>query len=156
MVHAVGADEVTLADVHKGSGRRWTACGKLWCLDHEYLPVWGEMVPLEAAQWGRVFEEVGAEQWPALCAWVESGSHVVEGDGPIPSISDFEERYAGQWDSFQEYAEDLADQVGLTGGWPKTAQRYFDCTGWARDLAYDHVVCEAPGPEYGVYVFRSL
>lgn len=45
------------------------------------LPQRGEFGPLEAAQWGACFEEVGPEQWPALCVWVDSGAHVVEGHG---------------------------------------------------------------------------
>lgn len=153
---AVGADEVTLTDVHKGSGCLSGDCEELWVMDHESIPVRGEFGLLEAARWGRCFGEVGAERWPAVCAWVESGCHVVEANGPTPSLSDFEERYAGRWDSFREYAEQLADDTGLQQGWPEEATTYFDWEGWTRDLAYDHMVCKAPGPEYGVYVFRNL
>ena len=101
---ATEAEEIDLAAVHKASGRRWSACEELWVFDHEFVPVRGEFGLLEAAQWGACFEDVGPQQWPALCAWVESGAHVTEGHGPIPSIPDFEERYCGRWDDFREYA----------------------------------------------------
>lgn len=153
---AAGADEVTLADVHAGSGRDYAACEELWCLDHENLPVRREMSLQEAADWGRVYEEVGAEQWPAVYAWVCSGAHVTEGTGDLPSISDFEDAYQGHWDSFREYVEQLADDTGMMQGWPEEAQRYFSWDSWTADVKFDHVVCDAPAPDYGVYVFRSL
>lgn len=63
---AVGADEVTLADVHKGSGRGWAACEELWVMDNELIPASGEMSPQEAAEWGRVLAEVDDHLRPAL------------------------------------------------------------------------------------------
>ena len=125
-------------------------------MDHEWLPVDGEMDLLAAAQWGACFKEVGPDLWPALCAWVRSGAHVVEGHGPIPSVPGFEERYCGHWDSFRAYAENLADDTGLQQGWPEEAVRYFNWASWASDLVYDYAVMEAGAPDYGVYVFRSL
>ena len=74
----------------------------------------------------RVYEEAGPEQWLAVCAWVSSGSHVTEGTGDLPSISDFEERFCGRWARFRDYAEDLADQAGLAAGWPETATSSFN------------------------------
>lgn len=78
------AAEVTIESLHKGSGRRVTDCEEMYCFDHEYLPVRGELGLIEAAEWGQLYEKVGPEQWPALCAWVESGSHTTEGDSDIP------------------------------------------------------------------------
>ncbi len=118
---ASGADEVSFAEVHKGSGLLSAACEELWCLDHEHIPVSGEFGLLEAAEWGEAYTEAGAERWLAVCAWARSGSHVTEGTGDLPSLSDFEERYCGQWESFKEYAEQLADDVGLHQGWPELA-----------------------------------
>ena len=102
---AATADEVTLADVHEGSGLGYAECEELWVFDHENIPVRGDLDPLTAAEWGRVYTEVGPEHWPALCAWVESGDYVAEGDTDLPSISDFKEHYCGRWDTFVEYAE---------------------------------------------------
>lgn len=104
----------------------------------------------------RVYEEAGPEQWLAVCAWVSSGSHVTEGTGDLPSISDFEERFCGRWARFRDYAEDLADQTGLAAGWPETATSYFNWDAWTRDLGFDYDVVDAPAPEFGVFIFHSL
>lgn len=153
---AVDAADVTLADVHRGSRWGYAGCEELWVLDHESIPVQGEFGLQEAAEWGRVYEEVGAEQWPAVYAWVLSGAHVAVGTGDLPSLSDFEDAYQGCWDSFRDYAEQLADDVGLMDGWPEEAIRYFCWSSWTADVKFDYTVMDAPGPDYGVYVFRSL
>lgn len=154
---AVDADEVTLADVHKGSGRPYTACEELWVMDHDLIPIPGEMSPHEAAEWGRALTGVDEHLRPALHSWVLSGCYVAEGTGDIPSLPDFEERYCGHWESFREYAEQLADDTGMMTGWPEEAARYFDWASWTRDLAFDFTVVDAPAGEgYGVYVFRNL
>ena len=140
------ADEVATYDIH-GAHSRADSHDKLWVFDHENIPVRGELDPLTAAEWGRVYTEVGPEHWPALCAWVESGDYVAEGTGDLPSISDFEERYQGHWDTFAEYAENLADV-------PEEIARYFDWSAWTRDLAFDYSTYD--DPEGGVFVFRVL
>ena len=147
------ADEVTTYDVH-GAHSRADSHDELWCFDHENLPVRGELDPLTAAAWGRVYTEVGPEHWPALCAWVESGNYIAEGTGDLPSISDFEERYCGAWDTFDDYARQLADDIGLLAGVPEEIARYFDWSAWTRDLAFDHSTYD--DPEGGVFVFRNM
>jgi hypothetical protein len=57
---------------------------------------------------------------------LSTGCYTAGGTGDIPSLSDFEDAYQGQWDSSREYAERLADDIGLTDGWPEEATRYFD------------------------------
>ena len=150
---AATTDGVTLADVH-GAHSRADSHDELWCFDHENLPVRGELDPLAAADWGRVYTEVGPEHWPALCAWVESGDYVAEGTGDLPSISDFEERYCGAWENFREYAEQLADDIGLLADVPEEIARYFDWQAWSRNLAFDYATHD--DPEGGVFVFRVL
>lgn len=152
---AVDADETTLADVHRGSGRPYAACEELWCFDHELIPASGEMSPHEAAEWGRVLTEADEHLRPALRSWVRSGSYVAEGRGDLPSIPDFLERFCGHWPSFRDYAEQMADDVGLMIGWPETAASYFNWSSWVEDQRHDYVVEDAPAPEYGVYVFRN-
>ena len=104
--------------------------------------------------WGQCLAEVDEYFRPALCAWVESGDYVAEGDTDLPSISDFEERYCGEWDSFEDYAEQLADDIGLLDGVPEEIARYFDWDSWTRDLAFDYTTHD--NPEGGVFVFRVL
>ena len=152
---AAPADQVTLADVHGAHSRAdYAECEELWVFDHENIPVRGELDPLAAADWGQVYTEVGPGYWPALCAWVESGDYVAEGTGDLPSTSDFEGRYQGHWESFREYARQLADDIGLLAGVPEEIANYFDWYSWTRDLAFDYSTYD--DPEGGVFVFRVL
>lgn len=150
---AASADEVTTYDVH-GAHSRADSHDELWVMDHENIPVRGEMDPITAAAWGRCLAEVDEHLRPALCVWVESGDYVAEGAGDLPSTSDFEERYCGAWESFREYAENLADDIGLLADVPEEIARYFDWQAWSRDLAMDYSVYD--DPEGGVFVFRDL
>ena len=147
-------DEVTLATVHEGAGRVWPGCEEILVTDTSDMPLAREMSLAAAARWGECYEEAGTDRWHAVCAWVQSGCYTAEGTGDIPSLSDFEESYQGRWDSFREYAQQLADDIGLTDGWPDEAQRYFDWDAWTRDLAFDYTVADAP--DGGIYVFRNL
>ncbi|CCM62035.1 antirestriction protein ArdA [Candidatus Microthrix parvicella] len=151
---AIDADEVTVADVHRGSDRSGSHCEELHCFDTSGIPVSGEMSPHEAAEWARALTSVDEHLRPALRQWVASGDYVTEGTGDLPSISDFEDRYCGEWDSFREYAEDLADDIGLLAGAPEVLARYFHWDAWIRDLAFDFTT--APAPAGGIFVFRNL
>jgi len=151
---AIDAADVTLADVHRGSGLGHAGCEELWCYDIDNIPVDREMDPLEAAAWGRVHQDAGVD-WPAVMAWVRSGCHQWHDDTDLPDLTAFRDRYCGRWDSFAAYAEQLGEEVGMMEGWPEQARTYFDRDAWTRDLSFDHVVVDAPGPEFGVFVFRS-
>ena len=111
------------------------------------------MSPDTVQLWGEAFDEVGEEQWPALLAWVDTGGYIACGD-TLPSVSDFEERYCGCWDSFEDYATQLAEDICLMDGWPEEAKRYFNWEAWTRDLKFDYMVADAS--HGSVFVFRSL
>ncbi|MGO2658622.1 antirestriction protein ArdA [Mycetocola reblochoni] len=147
---ASDADEVTTADVHS----RASSHEELWCFDIENIPVRREMSPHEAAEWGRVFDEVDEHQREALYAWVASGDYVAEGTGDLPSTSDFQERYCGHWEGFDDYARELADDIGLLHDVPEEIATYFDWDSWIRDLGFDYSTCGADTG--GIYVFRAL
>ncbi len=149
---AATADGVTAYDVHGDS--RADSHDELWCFDQENIPVRGELDPLTAAAWGRCLAEVDEHLRPALCAWVESGDYIAEENTDLPSISDFEECYQGAWDTFGEYAEQLADDIGLLADVPEEIARYFDWQAWSRDLAFDYSTYD--DPEGGVFVFSKL
>lgn len=152
---AAEADDVTPASVHADAGTvARISCEELWVMDHEHLPLSGECSPAEAAAWGRLLADVDEWQRPALLAWVRSGDYIAGGRGDLPSLSDFEERYAGEWATFGEYAESLADDIGLLAGVPDELAAYFDWAAWTRDLAYDYTA--EPAASGGVHVFRSL
>ena len=145
---------MTVDDVHRASGRDASFCEELWVMDHEGIPVSGEMSPHEADEWGTALTSVDEHLRPALRAWVASGDYVAEGTGDLPSIPDFEDRYCGEWDSFRDYAEQLADDIGLLSSAPEELARYFNWDAWTRDLGFDYPA--APAPAGGVFVFRNL
>ena len=153
-------DDVCADQVHRGRvvrlerGVALHADAPTRVLETRNLPMDGPLTAEQLEAWQDLYEVVGAEQWPALLAWVGSGTHVEDGDG-LPDAAAFAESYTGIWGSFDEYAQELADETNLMDGWLETARTYFDWSRWARDLRYDYTVCDVPhGP--GVYVFRDL
>lgn len=141
---------VTMEDLHGHP----TSHEEAVCMDTSDLPISGEPSQQEAAAWGEVYDQAGETQWPALCTWVRTGSYTTQGDSDLPVVSDFEEAYAGNWDSFREYADDYVDSTGMLDGVDETVARYFDYHAFARDLEMDHSV--EPDGHGGVFVFRSL
>lgn len=133
---------------------RPTAHEELWCFDTENLPLSRELSPAEAAEWGALLAEVDEWQHDALAAWVRSGDYVAQGHSDLPSLPDFEERYAGEWDSFDDYAAGLFDELGYASEVPEQLTPYFDLRAWSRDLMYNYASHHAPGG--GVFVFRSF
>jgi antirestriction protein len=82
----------------------------------------------------------------AFCEWMEAveASHLDpeviaaycsnNGDWDAEGVEAAEECYAGTYDSDEEFAEDLADQLGLLDQVPENLRYYFDMGRWARDL----------------------
>ncbi|MBF6271294.1 antirestriction protein ArdA [Nocardia farcinica] len=127
---------------------------ELWVFDHEHLPTDGELDPVTASKWGELYDQLDDPSlWPALCAWVRSGDHVEDGDG-MPSLGDFEERFCGTWDSFLDYAIDLAEETGVFAQVPEDLRRFIDMAAWAAEIEADYVTENAPGG--GVYIFRNF
>lgn len=153
------ADDVRTDQVHRGRVVRLEPGVDLHTdaptaiLETRGMPVGGPLRPDQLEAWQDLYEAVGGASWPALLAWVDSGAWVEDGDG-LPDPAAFQERYCGAWDSFEEYAQELAEETGLMEGWSETARSYFDWSRWARDLRYDYTVVDAPAG--GVYVFRDL
>lgn len=148
---AIDADQVTLADVHRGTDRLTRQCEELWVMDHEGLPVSSEMSPMDAAVWAREITSVADFLQPAYFAWIKGSGY---SDPDEPCIDDFEERYCGEWDDFAEYAHQLVDEIGLLIDVPEEVSRYFNWDSWTRDLAHDYST--EPAPDGGVFVFRSF
>lgn len=147
--NAIDADDVTPETIHG----RATSHEELWCFDIENMLTRSEMSPHEATRQAEVIESVDEHQRAAFHAWVASGDYVEDGDG-LPSVSDFEERYCGEWESFDDYARELADDTGLLADVPEGIANYFDWDAWTRDLRFDYSTYG--NPEGGVFVFRSL
>lgn len=145
---AATADEVTVERVHG----RPTSHEELWCFDHEGLPVTSELSPQHAARLIGRINEVDEHLRDAFRAWVHDGNHAEDAFG-LPIIGDFQDRYAGQWESFATYAHELGRELGVLDGVPEEVERYFDWEAWTKDLALDYTVLDAP--DGGVYVIRN-
>ncbi|QGU05099.1 antirestriction protein ArdA [Corynebacterium comes] len=134
----------TTEDVHEQGGfPAGDYCEEIWGLDHENMPVRGEMGLDEARKWGERYEELNDDDnWLVFCAWVR--------DGNAPSVSEFSDRYQGQWDSFRDYVEDAEEACGTFDGWPELAVRFFDWDSYADEMEQSYNIIDAP---QGVWVF---
>ena len=56
-----------------------------------------------------------------------------------------ENNYAGQWDTFQEFAENFAHDADLLSTMPDHLAQYFDYEKYARDLAHSFLYDDATG-----------
>lgn len=65
------------------------------------------------------------------------------------NIEDVRERCMGQFDTFQDFADQLADEELACMNTPEFFTRYFDYKAYARDLKYDFSVSD------NGYVFRK-
>lgn len=130
--------------------------GEEWAL-HDYDGEWygfgahlGESPDLDVLCALSDLLEQHGEPWAAYVANTCGGDlrHAVEAGS-----EDFEEAYAGEWSSQQEYAENLLDDLGeLKDG--SLASRYFDYEAFTRDLFMsDYWSEETAG---GVFVFRNI
>ena len=148
-----GEDAVRMVrDQREGYG----AHDEVWVMDHEHTGREGEFGPIECQAIADAFETIGETQWSAFLAYCRTGMGWMDGDGQTDPSS-FEESYAGEWDSWREYADETAEEMIACHG-PRgdddLMTRYFDYEMFARDLAFDYVTEDAPGG--GVYVFRSV
>jgi antirestriction protein len=82
----------------------------------------------------------------------------IVGDSDPEILDRFEDAYLGHWSSVEEYAEDLADNVGLwkEGMAPDSLSPYvrFDYEAFARDLELSGDITTSEG-DGGVYIFEG-
>ena len=84
----------------------------------------------------------------AIIAYAENTGEELDNE----LIADAENSYVGTFSSFQEYAEDYADElIHSTDDFLKS---YFDYESFARDLEYDYMVCDVSN--YNVAVFTNF
>lgn len=147
---AADAAGVTTSALH-GRPIRPGTHEELWVMDHEYLPVRGEMDPMTATAWASVLAMIPDHQRPAFDAWILDRDYVTDPDNTL--VNEFEDMYAGEWDSFEDYAYQHVSEMGILDGVPEEVARYFDHRAYARDLRQGHTVIAAPVS--GVFVFRD-
>lgn len=143
------AADATPEDIHHGP----TTHEELWVMDSEYVPMSGEFGQAACRSIADAFETIGEAQWPAFLAYADTGLGSLDSAG-VTDPSGFEESYQGEWDSREDYAQELAEDLDLLpkdSAWPAS---YIDWTRAARDLFMDYA--DAPAPGGGIYVFRSI
>jgi len=124
---------------------------ELWCFDHQGFNGFlsGECSPMEAQ---RIAESIAAIpdyiETAAVAGWLDyTGNTLADFD-----LESFEDDYAGQWDSREDYAQSYAEDIGAIpdeAPWPAC---YIDWERAAAELFMDLHDAEAPGG--GIYVYR--
>lgn len=103
------------------------------------------------ARWAEGIDKHG----PAFAAWVALGNDGAE------AISEFEDRYQGEWVSIEPYATNMLDELGVESvldDVPAWLQPYVevDEEGFARDLELGGDIITAETPEGGVWVWSGM
>ena len=94
-----------------------------------------------------------AEHGPVFGAWC---ADFMPNEADDIDPEDFTDRFCGVWDSFRDYADDLAGECGYYAAEESADTPYlrFDLDSFARDLRHDHAVYQFPN--YGpVAVVRT-
>ena len=116
--------------------------GDEWAIhDYSNFPDMGENPDLDKVI--EVAEKIEEEGFDKINAFLEVYS--------IEDLDNFEESYCGEWNSFQEYAEDYFDSCYEV---PDYLTYYIDYKKFANDLSYDHH--EVDASTGGVFIFRSF
>lgn len=122
---------------------------EMWVMDHEGLPVRGELDPFTAARWGALIEAEVPMWREAYLAWLDD-QHITD-PADAPTADRFSEILMGEWPSFTDFAEMIVADLGMLDGVPTEVATYFDMSAFARDLAYDYVVLDSPHGTVWVY-----
>lgn len=129
---------------------------ELWVFDHENFHglLTGECSPSEARELAEVLESV--DNPAAFAAYVADQGRDYAAQDWDAFKSQFEDAFCGEYESGADYAQELAEQLGLdddSARWPMT------CVDW--DRAWDELVlggdnwaADAPGGR--VFVFRPV
>lgn len=70
-----------------------------------------------------------AEAYEAFCSLCSFGDDL--------SVDHFRDCYMGEWDSEEDFAENLAEECGYLDQMPDNLRHYFDFAAFARDLFFD-------------------
>lgn len=106
---------------------------ELWVFDHENSPVEGEYSPWSAKQYAEWMGDIHESEAAAFSAYVK---HV--GTFDEDSAEAFRDSYQGDYSSNEDFAQELADSLGLLNkeaSWPNS---YIDWERAARDLMMDY------------------
>lgn len=136
LVAAGLAQEITVGDY---TAQRCLTCGadEFWVMDHEgFLGlIDGECSPVTAQERAAIIDEIieAGIDLDAAAAFIEDRGEWDQ--------SSFEDQYVGQYESMEEYAIELAEE--LYGPEIANAHWPFTCIDWqhaARELSYDYAI----------------
>ena len=142
---AVDAGDVLPVDIHGCP----TTHEEMWVMDHENMPVRGEMDPMTAARWGALIESEVPMWRGAYLAWLDDQGITDPTDAPTADA--FSEILVGEWSDFTDFAEMIVQDTGLLDGVPTEVSNYFDIDSFARDLAFDYTTIDSPHGTVWVY-----
>lgn len=78
----------------------------------------------------------------------------LEYNNDVDSLDDIEDSYIGEYDSFQEYAEQYVEDCDGFNMIPEHLQYYFDFESYAINLEHDYYVVKSSN--YKVHIFKNF
>ena len=123
-------------------GELWIQSAKLEKVMSEFETAWYEWTQFEYFR--DEADDLG--NIAAFNAWVEYQGETY--------ASEFDDCYLGEWESVEEYADDLLDNMGLLDQVPPELRPYISVSDFASDLELsgDIWVIES---DYGVFIFQN-
>jgi len=126
-----------------GLATRCNHCGgdEFDVFDHEQLPAPCRTVTAfyDNAGWLAEQDEETLKRITVLADWLG-------GSMTLADLTQYDDdNYCGSWDTFREYAEELAFDIGLFDESAGQLARYFDWQAWANDLEMDYYHDSATG-----------
>lgn len=155
------AGNVTVEQLHKASRTPVSVVSpheELWVMDHEGYGEFlkGECSPMDAQRIADLMSEIESDghEVTAVAAWMDhAGREIVEWDAP--TREEFEDAYDGEHESEEDYAHELAEELGALDGKRTWPHWHIDWQSAAEELfSTDYYSVPAPGS--GIYVFRNV
>jgi antirestriction protein len=131
---------------------------ELWCLDHDGFGglLRGECSPSVAQRVAQTIDAIAADGYDvsAVVAWRDTyGTDVEQWDRPTREA--FEDAYAGEHESPQDWAWSFLDDTGMLAELPGWVDQSAVVESWCRDAFLDGMTA-VPTGDGTVYVFRSV
>jgi antirestriction protein len=132
--------------IYELSGNRYAACvhcggDEFDVFDTQNLPTTSRTLTAfydDAERLADLDRNNDLERITVLASWLGTES--------LEQLIDYDaETYCGQWNTFQECADDYIDASGLLVDAPEPLASYFDYEKFARDLAHDYYYDDATG-----------
>lgn len=103
--------------------------------------------------WEDYISDFDENEYAPLLGYLEDvcGLHCFANVEDLPSVDTFRDMFRGEWDSFEDYANEYLEEIGVFDSMGETLSGYFDLEKFANDLAFDYSVADAPGLKVWVY-----